>query len=151
MTPLGQGERSARPATILVVDDDDGVRGASAGLLAATEHRVAVESSGHAALRRLAEVQPDVVVLDWMMPGLDGPETCRRLKADPAWRHVPVILLTALSGREHVVAGLDAGADEFLSKPVSTAPAPTSTKRVTPAATSARMESVQRTGFGTCS
>lgn len=119
MTPTGPGERGARPATIFVVDDDDGVRGAIAGLLASTDHRVAVESSGLAALGRLAEVQPDVVVLDWMMPGLDGPETCRRLKADPAWRHVPVILLTALSGREHVIAGLDAGADEFLSKPVS--------------------------------
>jgi len=115
----GPGERGARPATIFVVDDDDGVRGAIAGLLATTDHRVAVESSGQAALRRLAEVQPDVVVLDWMMPGLDGPETCRQLKADPVWRHVPVILLTALSGREHVIAGLDAGADEFLSKPVS--------------------------------
>lgn len=116
---MTQGEREPRPPTILVVDDDDGVRGAIAALLSATEYRVAVESSGQAALRRLPELQPDVVVLDWLMPGLDGPETCRRLKADPAWRHVPVILLTALSGREHVVAGLEAGADEFLSKPVN--------------------------------
>jgi signal transduction histidine kinase len=63
--------------------------------------------------------RPDVILLDVMMPELDGYATCRLLQADPATRHIPVILLTALSGRDEVLRGLEAGAVDFLTKPVS--------------------------------
>ena len=65
-----------------------------------------------------AAEQPDIVLLDVMMPGMDGFEVCRRLKDDPLTRHIPVVLVTALDGRSDRIAGLEAGADEFLTKPI---------------------------------
>ena len=65
-----------------------------------------------------APEQPDIVLLDVMMPGMDGFEVCRRLKDDPPTRHIPVVLVTALDGRPDRITGLEAGADEFLNKPI---------------------------------
>src|ERR1019366_9869305 len=65
-----------------------------------------------------AAEQPDIVLLDVMMPGMDGFEVCRRLKDDPLTRHIPVVLVTALDGRADRIAGLEAGADEFLTKAI---------------------------------
>src|SRR6202000_3082814 len=62
--------------------------------------------------------RPDIILLDVMMPGLDGFEVCRRLKAEPATRHIPVVLVTALDGRQDRLTGLKAGADDFLTKPI---------------------------------
>lgn len=73
---------------------------------------------GPTALRLAAEAQPDIILLDVMMPGMDGYETCRRLKADPATRHIPVVLVTALDGRDERIRGLEAGADDFITKPI---------------------------------
>lgn len=111
------GARVARP-TVLIVDDDPAARDVIDALLLPEDYLTAHAERGVEALARLPEVDPDVVLLDVMMPDLDGFEVCRRLKADAAWRHVPVILVTALTQKEHLVRGLDAGADEFLCKPV---------------------------------
>ena len=65
-----------------------------------------------------ASQKPDIILLDVMMPGMDGFQVCRRLKEDAATRHIPVVLITALDGRADRIAGLEAGADEFLTKPI---------------------------------
>lgn len=73
---------------------------------------------GQAALTLAAETQPDLILLDVMMPGMDGFETCRRLKAQAETRHIPIVLVTALDGREDKIRGLEAGADDFITKPL---------------------------------
>ena len=73
---------------------------------------------GPTGLAMAAANHPDIIVLDVMMPGMDGFEVCRRLKEDPLTRHIPVVLVTALDGRADRIAGLEAGADEFLNKPI---------------------------------
>lgn len=73
---------------------------------------------GPTALRLAADAQPDIILLDVMMPGMDGYETCRRLKADPLTRHIPVVMVTALDGHEERIRGLEAGADDFITKPI---------------------------------
>ena len=78
---------------------------------------VAKASNGADALRKIQEETPDVILLDVMMPGLDGYEVCRRLKADAWTAFIPVLILTALAGREERVRAMEAGADDFLSKP----------------------------------
>jgi two-component system cell cycle response regulator len=79
---------------------------------------VATAQDGEDALSLAASWKPDLILLDVMMPGMDGFETCRRLKADPVTRHIPVVLVTALDGREDKLKGLDAGADDFVTKPI---------------------------------
>lgn len=108
---------SAMRPTVLVVDDDTSVRSSLAGLLRSEGFEVVTEADGHNALDSVRLLRPDVILLDVIMPGLDGLEVCRRLKADPETRLVPVALLTALSATDDRVRGLDAGADDFLSKP----------------------------------
>ena len=74
--------------------------------------------SGEQALKMIREWPPDVILLDVMMPGMDGFEVCRLIKGDPRWETIPVIICTALGTREHLLKGLLAGADEFLIKPI---------------------------------
>jgi two-component system cell cycle response regulator len=105
-------------AKILVVDDVvPNVRLLEAKLTA-DYYDVICAYDGPTALKLAAEEQPDIVLLDVMMPGMDGFEVCRRLKDDPATRHIPVVLVTALDGRLDRIGGLECGADEFLTKPV---------------------------------
>src|SRR5207247_2759077 len=80
---------------------------------------VAVALSGREALASCERGLCDIVLLDVMMPDLDGFEVCRRLKADPATHHIPVVMVTALDQPSDRVRGLEAGADDFLTKPVS--------------------------------
>jgi len=105
-------------STIFVVDDDPGARETLEALLLPEGYDLAFAASGPEALARLDDLGPDVILLDVMMPDMDGFEVCQRLKGDETWRHIPVILVTALDSKEDLVRGLDAGADEFLSKPV---------------------------------
>src|SRR6202162_4688785 len=106
------------PARVLVVDDlVPNVKLLSAKLQA-EYFDVMTASSGPEALAKIAESPPDLVLLDVMMPGMDGFEVCRRLKDDPVTRHIPVVLVTALDGRADRIAGLEAGADDFLTKPI---------------------------------
>ena len=103
--------------TLLLVDDLAANRDTLAELLG-PEHYVMVQAaSGAEALARAAENPPDLVLLDVLMPAMDGLEVCRRLRADARLAEVPIILLTALDDRPSRLAGLEAGADDFISKP----------------------------------
>jgi class 3 adenylate cyclase len=118
LAATGQGVPAQARFRVLAVDDDpDMVRFLS--LLLGNEG-MAVESvaDGESALRRILASPPDMVLLDVMLPGCSGFELCERLKSDPATALVPVILITALEDHESRVRGIQAGADDFLSKPV---------------------------------
>lgn len=104
---------------VLVVDDSPETLSFLTAAIEATGATVLVAVSGSAALAVVREITPDVVLLDAVMPGLDGFETCRRLKADAALTHVPVIFMTGLSETEHVVRGLEAGGVDYVTKPIS--------------------------------
>ena len=109
---------SPRRSCVLVADDTDSIRAFYQKLLAGDGHEVIAVSDGVAALAAVREWHPDVVLLDVTMPELDGLEVCRRLKADPATRLTPVVLVTGQSDLEDRIKGIEAGCDEFLSKPV---------------------------------
>jgi len=102
---------------ILIVDDEPISRTLLADSLHTAGHEVAVAADGEAALTMCRRVRLDLIVADWIMPGMDGVELCRRLKADPALRSIYVILLTAREGVADKVAALDAGADDYVVKP----------------------------------
>lgn len=105
-------------ARILVVDDIEANVRLLEAKLSAEYYEVLTAHDGPTALALAAAEKPDIVLLDVMMPGMDGFEVCRRLKNDAETRHVPVVLVTALDGRADRIAGLEAGADEFLTKPI---------------------------------
>ena len=105
-------------ARILVVDDvEPNVRLLEAKLTL-EYYEVLTAMDGATALTIAAAERPDIILLDVMMPGMDGFETCKRLKADPVTRHIPVVLVTALDGREDKIKGLGVGADDFVTKPI---------------------------------
>ncbi|MEO7987191.1 MAG: HD domain-containing phosphohydrolase [Gemmatimonadales bacterium] len=104
-----------------MVDDEAPNRLLLRDLLEARGHEVTEAANGLAALESARAVPPDVVLLDVMMPGLDGLEVCRRLKADAATAPIPVLLVTALDARADRLAGMRAGANDFLTKPVDLA------------------------------
>ena len=105
-------------ARILVVDDVEANVRLLEAKLTIEYYDVLTCSDGATAVRLAAEEKPDIILLDVMMPGMDGFETCRRIKADPASSHIPVVLVTALDGREDRIKGLEAGADDFVTKPI---------------------------------
>jgi two-component system cell cycle response regulator len=108
-------------ARILVVDDIQANLRLLEAKLLAEYYEVALASNGPEALAMAARWSPDVILLDVMMPGMDGYEVCRRLKADAQTAHLPVVMVTALIDQTERVRGLEAGADDFLSKPVDDA------------------------------
>jgi two-component system cell cycle response regulator len=105
-------------ARILVVDDIEANVRLLEAKLTAEYYDVLTAHDGPTALTLAASEQPDIILLDVMMPGMDGFQVCRRLKDDVATRHIPVVLVTALDGRTDRLTGLEAGADEFLTKPI---------------------------------
>jgi class 3 adenylate cyclase len=109
------------PPRILVVDDNETNRDILVTRLEAHGYQTLQAADGEEALRGVAQHRPDLVLLDVMMPNLDGVEACRRLKSDRAVPFTPVILVTAKAATQDIVAGLDAGADEYLTKPVDQA------------------------------
>ncbi len=106
-------------ARILIVDDAPSATRLMAAKLAAEYYQVSEVHDGQAALDRAHDWQPDIILLDVMMPGMDGYETCRRLKTSDATMHIPVVMITALGRADERVRGLEAGADDFLVKPVN--------------------------------
>ena len=103
---------------ILIVDDEERNLKLLALLLSGEGYRLVTARSGLEALEQAKRAIPDLILLDIMMPGLDGFEVCRRIRQDPAIRQVPVIMVTALEDRDSRIFGLEAGANEFLTKPV---------------------------------
>ncbi len=108
-------------ARVLVVDDILSNVKLLEAKLTAEYFEVVTAFNGAECLAKMEEAAPDIVLLDVMMPGMDGFEVCRRIKANPKSAHVPVVMVTALDQPSDRVAGLDAGADDFLTKPVDDA------------------------------
>jgi PAS domain S-box-containing protein len=105
-------------STILVVDDEPALRMAFGDLLTAEGYDLILASSGMEGLEKATELIPDLILLDVKMPDMDGFEVCRRLRADPLLSDVPIIMVTALADRQSRLRGFEAGADDFVSKPV---------------------------------
>jgi class 3 adenylate cyclase len=109
------------PPRILIVDDQPVNVDILQTRLAIHGYEILTAGDGEEALARARTEQPDVILLDIMMPKLDGIEVCRRLKADPSLPFMPIIMVTAKADSKDIVAGLDAGADEYLTKPIDQA------------------------------
>ncbi|MEQ9671664.1 hybrid sensor histidine kinase/response regulator [Coleofasciculus sp. G2-EDA-02] len=105
--------------SILIVDDDPNAFDVIEAHLYREGYDLFYASSGEEALNLLDSVEPDVILLDVMMPKLNGIEVCRTIKSDSHWKHVPVIIVTALNSKEDLARSLNAGADDFITKPVS--------------------------------
>lgn len=106
-------------AKILIVDDHRGARETLKGFLVPENYDLIFAASGQEALTYLEDISPDAILLDVMMPDMDGFEVCERIKANKKWQHIPIILVTALDSKEDLAHGLEVGADDFLHKPVS--------------------------------
>jgi two-component system cell cycle response regulator len=104
-------------ARVLIVDDIAANVRLLQAKLEADYYEVLTASDGQTAIDLAIQAQPDIILLDVMMPGIDGYEVCRLLKDNADTRHIPIILVTALDGREDRLSGLEAGADDFLTKP----------------------------------
>src|SRR3990172_11257306 len=104
--------------TILVVDDDERQRDLLNATLTEAGYQVTVAGDGAAALAQAAAAPPDLILLDLMLPGLNGFEVCQRLKEDPTTSSVPVIVVTMLEEIRNREAALSSGADDFVKKPV---------------------------------
>ena len=104
-------------STILIADDELGTREVLGMMFATEAYRLVYAENGEEALKLAAQIYPDVILLDVMMPRLDGLEVCRRLRADPRLGGLPILLVTALTDSATRLAGLDAGADDFITKP----------------------------------
>jgi len=109
------------PAKVLVVDDTPHNVKLLADLLAVKGYAVATAVNGEEALVKVASEQPDLVLLDVMMPGLSGYDVCRQLRADPQTALLPIVLVTSLDPQQERVKGIEAGADDFLPKPINQA------------------------------
>jgi len=105
-------------ASVLIVDDQEIGRITLQGLLLPLGYELHFAASGKETLDMLIELRPDVILLDVMMPEMDGFEVCRYIRSDARWRDIPVILVTALDDRKSRIEGLESGADDFISKPV---------------------------------
>lgn len=110
---------SVPPSRILVVDDDPTIAEVVTRYLHHAGYAVERAADGAAALAQAAAVRPDLVVLDLMLPEIDGLEVCRRLRADPAARGVPIVMLTAKGEEQDRINGLELGADDYVTKPFS--------------------------------
>ncbi len=105
--------------SVLVVEDDDDIRELVSYNLLKEGYQVAGVASGEDALAAIAAKPPDLILLDLMLPGLDGLSVCRQLKGNPATEPLPVVMLTAKGEEADIVAGLNLGADDYVTKPFS--------------------------------
>ena len=111
-------DATARRDTILVVDDTPETLGFLTDTLDGAGFTVLIATDGESALALVDQITPDLILMDALMPGMDGFETCRRLKNEKLLSHVPVVFMTGLSETEHVVQGLAAGGVDYVTKPI---------------------------------
>lgn len=104
---------------ILIVDDESDVREMLAFTLKRQSFNVVTAQDSQSALKTLGEILPDLILLDWMLPDISGVDLCRRLKADERYEDIPIIMLTARGEEDDKIRGLDAGADDYITKPFS--------------------------------
>ncbi len=107
----------ATKGRILLVEDEVSVRKVVSTRLASWHYEVITAVDGETGLRLAEETQPDLILLDIVLPGIKGREVCTRLKAHPKTRDIPVIFLTALGLPDHIRAGMDCGAEDYITKP----------------------------------
>ena len=135
---------SADSPSVLVVEDEPAQREVLIYNLEAEGYGVSRAEDGDEALVLVQETQPDLIILDWMLPGVSGIEVCRRLKANSGTRSIPVIMLTARGEEADRVRGLETGADDYVVKPYSVselmARVRTQLRRVRPSAVGQRLE-----------
>ena len=105
-------------STVLIVDDNATARETLVAMLEGENYQIELAKDGCQALQILNQIQPDLVLLDVMMPGMDGFDVCRRIRTTPQLAEMPIIILTALDDRASLLQGIESGADDFLSKPV---------------------------------
>jgi sigma-B regulation protein RsbU (phosphoserine phosphatase) len=106
------------PTSVLIADDDPISRAQLAALLGAAGYHVSTAEHGREAWDALQLARIPVVISDWHMPELDGPDLCRRIRARPGQPYVYFVLITSLGGKEQYLAGMQSGADDFITKPV---------------------------------
>ncbi len=104
-------------STILIVDDDPAGREVLVSILESDGYELILAENGFQAIELANAVHPDIILLDVMMPGMDGFETCRRIRSEKDIAEVPILFLTALDDRQSLLSGLEAGADDFITKP----------------------------------
>ncbi len=104
---------------VLVVDDEPVNFDVIEILLFKEGYELHHRDNGAEAIANLAEIKPDIILLDVMMPDMDGIEVCQQMRNNPQWKHIPIIIITALSDKEDLARCLDAGADDFISKPIN--------------------------------
>jgi two-component system phosphate regulon response regulator PhoB len=109
----------ARRPLVLIVDDERAIRDMTQFALGRASMEVNTAANAREALLRISEQRPDIVLLDWMMPGVSGIELTRRLRRDALTADIPIIILTAKIGEDDKVTGFEAGADDYVSKPFS--------------------------------
>ena len=106
------------PGRILVVDDTASNRLILRAKLASAYYEVLLAENGAQALEMARREQPDIILLDVMMPGMNGHDVCKQLKQDSELAHIPVVMVTGANSTEEKLKGLEAGADDFLTKPI---------------------------------
>lgn len=109
------------PKKILIVEDEESLMRLESILLTSRGYKVSGAPDGKAALACVASMKPDLVLLDIMLPEIDGFEVCRQIKTNEATKHIPVIMLTAKRSREDIAMGEQAGADWYMTKPLKSA------------------------------
>jgi CheY-like chemotaxis protein len=110
---------SAEPRTILIADDEDALRALVRVTLDSGRFQIVEATDGIEALRLARQHHPDLLFLDWAMPGLSGLEVCRRLRADPSTKNLTIVMLTARAQEFDRAAALEVGVDAYITKPFS--------------------------------
>ncbi|NES06439.1 MAG: response regulator, partial [Okeania sp. SIO2F4] len=111
-------QTAALNSTILIVDDNPINMKLAVSVLESYNFKILVSMNGKSCLKQAIDNSPDIILLDVLMPGIDGFETCKRLKANPETRDIPVIFMTALSDTEDKITGFEVGAVDYVTKPI---------------------------------
>jgi len=105
--------------TILVIEDEPDIRALIEFNLKKFDYNVLLSSNGETGLKHVRSYEPDLILLDLMLPGIQGLDVCRVIKSDPNLKNTPIVILSALGQEEDIVKGLEAGADDYVTKPFS--------------------------------